>query len=114
MTLTDKRLIKSAWQARATASREQERSQIHVPDELDVKGVRSRLNMTQDDFASVYGFTINQIRNWEQSRVPPLGGTAAYLMLIEREPEVVSNILDKIRQEDRADRQSCGDNPIAI
>lgn len=114
MTLADKRLIKSAWQARAMAPEDQEGAQVRVPDDLDMKGIRETLNLSQDDFAAVYGFTINQIRNWEQSRARPLGGLGAYLMLIKREPEIVGKILEKIRQEVRADPQSGTDDATVI
>ena len=67
--------------------------QLHVPAELDVRGMRRRLRMSQDAFASAFGFTINQIREWEQGRARPLGGVRAYLMLIERSPDRILDLL---------------------
>ncbi|NDV87792.1 helix-turn-helix domain-containing protein [Aurantimonas aggregata] len=66
---------------------------LHVPSELDVRDMRQRLGMSQDAFASAFGFTINQIREWEQGRARPLGGVRAYLMLIERSPESILALL---------------------
>jgi putative transcriptional regulator len=49
--------------------------------------------LSQEDFASVFGFTINQIKDWEQGRARPLGGVRAYLMIIDRDPKAVIKIL---------------------
>ncbi len=49
--------------------------------------------MSQDSFASAYGFTIHQIRQREQGRVRPLGALRAYLMLIDRDPVKVGEYL---------------------
>ncbi|MEH6718945.1 MAG: transcriptional regulator [Aurantimonas endophytica] len=69
---------------------------LHVPAELDVRGMRRHLGMSQDAFASAFGFTINQIREWEQGRARPLGGVRAYLLLIERSPESILALLQDV------------------
>lgn len=75
--------------ARGTA----EPKQIYVPPEIDVRAIRAKAGMTQDSFASAFGFTIHQIRQWEQGRSRPLGAMRAYLMLIERDPRAVLKFL---------------------
>lgn len=56
--------------------------------------------MTQDEFASAFGFMINQIREWEQARARPFGGLRAYLLLIDKAPESVLALLqEKIPRE---------------
>ena len=37
------------------------------PAEIDVRGIRKRLELSQEDFAKEFGFTIHQIRDWEQA-----------------------------------------------
>ena len=72
---------------------------LHVPPEIDVRSIRSKLHLTQEDFASIFGFTLNQIRDWEQGRCRPLGGNRAYLMIIDRAPKEVIEILrTKVRR----------------
>jgi putative transcriptional regulator len=66
---------------------------LHVPPEIDVRAIRNKAEMSQDSFASAYGFTIHQIRQWEQGRVRPLGALRAYLMLIDRDPAAVQEYL---------------------
>jgi putative transcriptional regulator len=66
---------------------------LHVPQEIDVRSIRAAQNLSQEDFASLFGFTLNQIRDWEQGRSRPLGGVRAYLMLIARAPNEVIGLL---------------------
>lgn len=66
---------------------------LHVPPEIDVRAIRARAGMTQDSFASAFGFTVHQIRQWEQGRSRPLGAMRAYLMLIERDPHAILKFL---------------------
>jgi putative transcriptional regulator len=62
---------------------------LYVPPEIDVRDIRSKAALTQDGFASAFGFTVHQIRQWEQGRARPLGALRAYLMLIGRNPKTV-------------------------
>jgi putative transcriptional regulator len=66
---------------------------LYVPAELDVKAIRTKLELSQDDFSATFGFTVNQIRDWEQQRSRPLGGVRAYLMMIDSDPDAVRDIL---------------------
>lgn len=99
MSIAGQRLIRSATQARRIARGEVEPARIHVPPEIDVKAIRHRLGLTQDDFASEFGFSVTQIRDWEQNRFRPLGHARAYLMLIERKPDVVRQLLREVQEE---------------
>jgi putative transcriptional regulator len=66
---------------------------LYVPPEIDVRGIRAKAGMTQDSFASAFGFTVHQIRQWEQGRSRPLGAMRAYLMLIDRDSRTVLKFL---------------------
>lgn len=67
---------------------------MHVPPEMDVRAVRVKTGLSQDAFASSFGFTVHQIRQWEQGRNRPLGAMRAYLLVIDREPAVVQRALE--------------------
>lgn len=82
-------------EALAIAKGEARAAKLFVPPEIDVKAIRQELELSQDDFAAHFGFSINQIRDWEQGRSRPLGGVRAYLMLIEQNPQVVRDLLLK-------------------
>jgi len=66
---------------------------VHVPARMDVKEIRSRLGMTQQEFAARFGFSINTLRHWEQGSRQPEGAARAYLLVIDRAPEAVQNAL---------------------
>ena len=66
---------------------------IHVPKKIDVKAIRTRLDMTQEEFAARFGFSVNTLRRWEQGSRQPEGPTRTYLLVIERAPKAVQNAL---------------------
>ncbi len=66
---------------------------IRIPAKLDVKAIRSRLKMTQQQFAARFGFNITTLRHWEQGRRAPEGPTRAYLLVIDRDPDAVQKAL---------------------
>lgn len=66
---------------------------IHIPREIDVRAIRGKLGMTQEEFAAEFGFSVNTLRHWEQGRRVPEGPTRAYLMVIDRAPKAVQKAL---------------------
>lgn len=93
MSKAGKRLVGAAKEALAIARGEKAPARTHIPSEINVKDIRLKTGLSQDDFAYQYGFTLEQVRNWEQSRSRPIGGVRAYLMIIDRDPEEVINLL---------------------
>jgi len=77
----------------AIARGEAKPARLHIPAEIDVRSIRAKLALSQDDFAALFGFTLNQIKDWEQGRSRPLGGVRAYLMIIDRDPKRVLALL---------------------
>jgi DNA-binding transcriptional regulator YiaG len=60
---------------------------------VDVKALRARLGISQEEFAGRYGLDVATVRNWEQGRTTPDGPAAALLQLIERDPEGIIKLL---------------------
>ncbi len=81
-------------EALAVARGEVGTAKMHVPPEMDVRAVRAKTGLSQDAFASSFGFTVHQVRQWEQGRNRPLGAMRAYLLVIDRRPEVVREALE--------------------
>jgi putative transcriptional regulator len=69
------------------------RYRIHVPADIDVKAIRTRLKMSQDRFASTFGFPLGTLRDWEQGRGRPDTAARAYLLVIARIPREVEAAL---------------------
>jgi putative transcriptional regulator len=84
-------------EAIAIARGEATPARLHAPAEIDVKAIRKKVGLPQESFAYAFGFTVEQIRAWEQGRNRPIGGVRAYLMLIDRDHEGVSRILGESR-----------------
>jgi putative transcriptional regulator len=66
---------------------------VHIPGDIDVKAIRAKLAMTQEEFAGRFGFSVNTLRHWEQGRRVPEGPTRAYLLVIDRNPKAVRKAL---------------------
>jgi putative transcriptional regulator len=66
---------------------------VHIPHEIDVRAIRAKLKMTQEDFARQFGFSVNTLRHWEQGKRIPEGPTRAYLLVIDRAPKAVTKAL---------------------
>ena len=66
---------------------------VHVPEQIDVKAIRTDRGMTQEEFASRFGFSVNTLRHWEQGARRPEGATRAYLLVIQRAPKAVQKAL---------------------
>ncbi len=68
---------------------------VHVPPEMDVRKIRKSLDLTQQEFASRYGFGLARVRDWEQGRSRPDAPTHLFLAVIAKHPEVVDDVLRK-------------------
>jgi putative transcriptional regulator len=77
----------------ATAREKWTTPAFFVPPEIDVRAIRAKLNLSQEVFASAFGFTVHQMRLWEQGRSRPPAAVRAYLMIIERDPTRVLELL---------------------
>ena len=89
-------------EAIAVARGEAKPARLYVPAEIDVRAVRDKCAMSQDEFASAFGFTLTQIRDWEQGRSRPLGGVRAYLMIIDTDPAAVLRVIKQMAAAARA------------
>lgn len=87
------KIAEGLTEALAIARGEAKPAKLHIPPEIDVAAIRARTKLSQEDFAAVFGFTINQIRDWEQGRARPLGGVRAYLLIIQRDAKRVLELL---------------------
>ena len=66
---------------------------VNVQEGVDVNAIRSRLDMTQEEFAGRFGFSVNTLRHWERDSRQSEGATRAYLVVIQRAPKAVQRAL---------------------
>ena len=66
---------------------------VHIPPTVDVKAIRSSLGLSQASFSARFGLSLHTLRNWEQGKRTPDPAARAYLKVIEKAPDVVTEAL---------------------
>lgn len=97
-----KKIKEGLDEALTIARGETKPAKLYIPSEIDVRAIRTKLDLSQEDFATLYGFTVNQIRDWEQNRSRPLGGVRAYLLIIDQDAKSVLKLLQEASAEQDA------------
>ena len=97
MSKTGQRLIEAAKEAARIARGERKAARLHIPAEIDIRSVRQKFKLSQEDFASEFCFSVTQIRDWEQGRSRPIGGVRAYIMLIDQNGEAIRRLLNEAK-----------------
>jgi putative transcriptional regulator len=67
---------------------------VYVP-EVDVREVRKKMELSQAQFATKFGFPPATLRNWEQGRSRPDAPTRVLLAVLAKHPEAVEDVLRK-------------------
>jgi putative transcriptional regulator len=95
MSKAGQRIIRSARQALAIAEGRMDKSKyrVRVPEAIDVRAIRRKVGMSQDDFARHFGVSKRTIQDWERKHRSPSGAARAFLTAIDREPEAVRRAL---------------------
>ena len=71
-------------------------SRVSKIEPVEIKSVREKLNVSQNDFALMIGVSVRTLQNWEQGRRQPEGPAKALLRVASRNP---SAILDALHSE---------------
>lgn len=66
---------------------------VHKFTPLDVKNIRSNLDMSQTEFASSFGISVSTLRHWERGDREPQGPALVLLNVVSKEPQAVLNAL---------------------
>jgi putative transcriptional regulator len=61
---------------------------------VNVKKLRERIGLSQEEFARRYRIPVGTLRDWEQRRKRPDAPARAYLEVIDRDPATVAALLD--------------------
>ena len=89
------RIIEGLEQAVAWTRGHNKRVQVtlvEVP-QVDVREVRTKMGLSQSQFATKFGLPPATLRNWEQGRARPDAPTCVLLAVIARHPETVEEVL---------------------
>jgi putative transcriptional regulator len=66
---------------------------VFVPNAIDVRAIREKLGLSQEEFALRFGFSLGTVRHWEQGRRYPDGAARVLLTVIDRQPKAVDEAL---------------------
>ncbi len=65
----------------------------HFQRAIDVKAIREKLALTQEDFAATFHLPLETARDWEQAKAQPDQAARTLLKVIAHNPEVVKDPL---------------------
>ena len=85
-------LKESIRQAGAILRKEMKPAKITYYPDLDVKGIRRKLELSQSQFSTLLGISVGTLRGWEQGRRKPHGPSQVLLKIVEEHPEVVLEV----------------------
>ncbi len=103
---------KSDWRLfDATSEEERHRAALSDPDATpateaqlqgarrapSVRGLRQKLNLTQEEFAQRFHLPLGTVRDWEQGAHRPDQAARVLLTVIEKDPDGVARALEKVR-----------------
>ncbi len=77
--------LKTTWPPRLRSIRRRRREQV--------RALRSRLGLSQAQFAQRFGFTVDTVQQYEQGRRTPSGPASTLLRVIDADPEAVIRAL---------------------
>ena len=66
---------------------------LHKPHYVDVKSLRVKLGMTQQEFCAMFGIALGTLRHWEQGDREPEGPALVLLNVVEKNPQAVIRAL---------------------
>jgi putative transcriptional regulator len=70
-----------------------EKAVVHEFTPVDVKNIRSKVGMSQNEFASAFGISVSTLRHWERGDRTPHGPALVLLNVVAKEPKAVLKAL---------------------
>jgi putative transcriptional regulator len=87
-------LLASVKEGSSILKGEKETSRKFHLEHVDIKHIREGYNLTQEQFATMFGISVRTLRNWEEVRRVPKGPAMVLLQVAAKHPEAV---LDAVR-----------------
>jgi len=70
-----------------------EKAKVREFTPVDVKNIRARTGMSQNEFALAFGISVSTLRHWERGDRTPQGPALVLLNVVAREPKAVLKAL---------------------
>jgi len=94
-------LVESVREGMAILRGEMEPSRVFIVEKKekpDVKSIRAKFGISQQEFASLMGISVRTLENWEQGHRTPKGPARVLLKVAEAHPEVVWEVVKPKRE----------------
>ena len=66
---------------------------VHEFSPVDVKKIRAKVGMSQNEFASSFGISVSTLRHWERGDRSPQGPALVLLNVVAKQPQAVLKAL---------------------
>ncbi len=90
-------LIASVKEGGQILRAEKEAARTFTYDPVDIKGIREKYQLNQEQFAAMLGISVRTLRNWEQGRRVPEGPAMMLLRVADKHPKA---LLDAVHNAD--------------
>jgi putative transcriptional regulator len=95
LSKTDQSLVKAAQQGLRFLKDDASAARVRQIDIVNVKSIRARLSLSQEQFAEAYGIPLRTVQSWEQGVRQPDATARAYLKTIGKIPAQVRSALGR-------------------
>ena len=85
-------LLASTKEAKEILTKKIAPSRTFYIDEPNAKEIRSKFNLTQDEFAKLLNISVATLRNWEQGRRKPKGPARVLLNVANFYPNILMSL----------------------
>lgn len=86
-------LLESIREGGAIFRGEKKPSREFVMDAPDIKSMRKKYKLSQNEFATMFGISVKTLRNWEQGRRVPVGPARILLLVAAKHPDAVLDVV---------------------
>lgn len=62
---------------------------VHKPTPMDIKAIRKKTGMSQQQFCAAFGLSLGTLRHWEQGDRTPKGPALVLLKVVDKNPQAV-------------------------
>ena len=60
---------------------------------VDIKRIRKQFGISQREFAGLLGISVDTVQNWEQGRRNPRGAARVLLLIAEKHPDALWDVV---------------------
>ena len=86
-------LLESVREGGAILRGEKAPSRTFTMEKPDVQQIRANYNLSQNEFATLLGISLDTLQNWEQGRRSPQGPARVLLQVAAKHPEAVWDVV---------------------